>query len=48
MKKILLLILLLAINCATVNKNQISSAQGEDMMCDEEDARNCKYQFENY
>jgi hypothetical protein len=49
MTKYLFLILLLFSNCNSLQKQQdLFSQNGEDMLCDEENHNDCKYQFENY
>lgn len=48
MTKYLLLILLMFGNCYSFQKQDSISQAGEDMVCEEENARDCKYQFENY
>ena len=45
MKKILLVLLLLVINCAT---NREISRVDDYEICEEENMKDCKYQFENY
>ena len=45
MKKILLVLLLLVINCAT---NREISRVDDYEICEEENPKDCKYQFENY
>lgn len=45
MKMILLILLLLLINCAT---NKEISRVDDYVICEEENPKDCKYQFENY
>jgi hypothetical protein len=44
----LLLFLLVFGNCYSVQKQDSISQIGEDMVCEEENPSDCKYQFENY
>jgi hypothetical protein len=48
MKKLLIAIIIgVTFNCSSSSiKDQIS--KGEDMVCEEENPRDCKFQFENY
>lgn len=48
MKKIIFLLLLILANCVSIPKDQYSYADGEQYVCEEEKAEDCKYQFENY
>lgn len=48
MKRILLLVLIGTIlNCSSSNIRETVS-KAEDMVCEEEKASDCKFQFENY
>ena len=48
MRKILLLVLIgTVLNCSSSNIRETVS-KAEDMVCEEENAKDCKFQFENY